>query len=272
MTTSVGFDPEFFTYSKKDMKIVPVCGLLGGTKGDPVPFEGTPEGFGYHEDNVVAELNVPAAEDYYMAMENLTNGINYMTRELKTHGLAIRYQGQHKFDAEDLVDPKAKEFGCDPDLDAYTGGKHLRTNVPDFGNFRFAGGHIHLGGDFKCPAFVVALFADLVLGTRLNSVSEDERKKWYGAPGIFRVKDYGVEYRTPSCGWLKYEDSRYDLIQRAYALCEWLEGSTALQIKKVCDTVEWLTVREFIMTATPSTSRSQIERIWKQARMMGCPT
>ena len=71
------------------------------------------------------------------------------------------------------------------------------------GNVRTCGGHIHLGGDFQCPDFVAALFAELFLGVfgRLPMNFKSVRQRWYGQPGIFRSKPYGIEYRTPDSSW-----------------------------------------------------------------------
>jgi hypothetical protein len=111
---------------------VPACGLVGGTKEDPLVLENCAEWGDYavQEDNVMVEWNVPAANDW-----------------------------EEFFGSISLRSDQAKTFGCEPDFDAYLGGQQRRDGAMDIlGNTRTCGGHIHLGGDFQCPDFVAALF------------------------------------------------------------------------------------------------------------------
>ncbi len=109
-----------------------------------------------------------------------------------------------------------KELGCDPDFCAYT----LEANdkpEPEYAT-RTAGGHIHIGwteeadihdqGHIEaCVAIVKAMdyFFSLPM---LFSADDASRRKLYGKAGCFRVKPYGVEYRTPSNFWIFKENFR----------------------------------------------------------------
>ena len=270
MTTTIGFDPEFFVAQKGYRTPIPVCGLIGGTKAAPksLPMDG----YFYHEDNVVAELGVPPASDPYEACEVLTTGMNLLNAKLKEKGLRKIYHAEYEFSPEQLNTPQAREFGCDPDYDAYTGGVKPRRGVPDFGAYRFAGGHIHLGGTFNCPAFVVALLCDLALATR-GYINDDNlrRREWYGRAGSFRVKDYGIEYRTLDSMWTKYDDVRYSTVQRAYYIADWCTKTSAVDIKRVVDSVNWVVVRDYINSGTPLTPRKPVDIEVKKVRAMGVP-
>jgi hypothetical protein len=180
---------------------------------------------------------------------------------------------EYEFPTEALSSAQAQEFGCDPDYDAYTGGARPRTRVPNFGNFRFAGGHIHLGGDFQCPAFVVALMCDLALGARVNSKrgASSERAKWYGKAGTYRVKDYGIEYRTLDSCWMENENERYDVVQRAWRVARWCEDTSARNIKRVMDGVNWAAVRAQVETCSPGRFSEDMLRTYKAARNLGAP-
>mgnify|MGYP003511945562 CR=1 FL=1 len=52
---TIGADPEMFLYSETEEKFVPVCGLVGGTKKEPIPV--TKEGHSLQEDNVMVEIS-----------------------------------------------------------------------------------------------------------------------------------------------------------------------------------------------------------------------
>lgn len=271
MSLSIGFDPEFFVAQTGHRTPIPVCGLIGGTKAEPIQMG--PDGFNYHEDNVVAEIGVPPSNDPYIAANILADGISMLDTRLKKAGLRRLTKAEHTFPMELLQTiPQAMEFGCDPDYNAYEGGIRPRQNPPDFGSTRFAGGHIHLGGDFNCPAFVVALFCDLALATRgYVGGTNLQRRSWYGAAGSYRIKDYGIEYRTLDCLWTANEDTRFDTIQRAWAVADWCERASALEIKKAMDSVNWVAIRDYINTSDGTTPRRDVDVELKKARRMGVP-
>lgn len=248
---TLGFDPEFLVAERGNKaRPVPVCGKVGGTKEEPIMMPDWGEGYGYHEDNVAIELCAPPSEDEYVAADNLMTGIALIDSVLKEKGL-IRYnRPEAKFLNSQLRSEQAQHFGCDPDFDAYSGGRSPRTvKEGQFGTMRYAGGHIHLGGEFNCPQFVVALLCDLSIGgfMRLNQRPlSPERMKWYGAPGVFRPKEYGIEYRTLDNSWCNNSSLRQNVLVRAMSVARYCEDSTPTQIKRLVDSIEWLTVKEFV--------------------------
>lgn len=81
---------------------------------------------------------------------------------------------------------------------------------PSFGQFNdklfTAGGHIHVGGLYimllsfeQLKLFIRKLDKRVLpLCNKVESKAGDLRRTVYGAPGEFRIKNYGIEYRSPS--------------------------------------------------------------------------
>lgn len=103
------------------------------------------------------------------------------------------------------MDPRAMEFGCDPDYNAWNGKMNPRPTSDDPG-LRSAGGHVHIGIEEKLnqkEKCRLGRLMDLHLG--VPSVVMDNgvvRKKLYGKAGAVRFKPYGLEYRTLSNFWV----------------------------------------------------------------------
>jgi len=106
---------------------------------------------------------------------------------------------------------EAREIGCQPDWNAYTGEQNVRPESK--ASIRAAGGHIHLGWTKDVDPFdpnhfddcrAVVKQLDHFLGTYSLCWDKDStRRGMYGKAGAFRPKPYGVEYRTLSNAWLK---------------------------------------------------------------------
>lgn len=217
MTTEyvrVGADPEVFVKSVEAKAIIPVCGIVGGTKEEPIafalPVRGGEEGkYAYQEDGVVYEFNMPAATSPDRFVANLKLVWGASQELLKSRGLTTQIRADFNFKFKDLMHPNANRIGCMPDMSAY-GGEGGRPamrkpfNIEDFGSRRFAGGHLHLGYNKKVPPHVMARFIDVLIG--LPSLAHDKqgaRRQFYGLPGLYREKSYGIEYRSLSNYWLK---------------------------------------------------------------------
>lgn len=209
----VGADPELFVKHVELKKIVPVCGLIGGTKDAPLPFEKQVTrlnelgAYAYQEDGCAFEFNVPAttAGDRFAA--NMRS-VWFQIRELlAAKGLEPQIKSEHVFHSNQLLVTQAQTIGCSPDSSAYAAeGDETRKalTIQQFGNRRFAGGHIHLGYDKKVPVPVMVRFMDLLIG--LPSLRWDKqgmRRQYYGLPGLYRDKPYGLEYRSLSNYWVR---------------------------------------------------------------------
>jgi hypothetical protein len=244
-----GTDPEFFLSSKG--RIVTSCGKFGGTKEKPRSY--IDSGVTYHEDNVCLEFGIEPANDYYVACDRLNNLVYYADKLARSKRCTISFKkSQHKFTDTQLMSKKAREFGCNVDFDAYTGKQDPRLDLPDFGNWRFAGGHIHLGGEFNCPRFVAVIILEAMLSMTLDSIKGDyklannKRMEWYGKPGIYRPKPYGIEYRTPSNAWMGLEKARQDIVYKTLRAGHLLINWKPKRIKELLDDIPILELQEYV--------------------------
>jgi len=253
MTITVGADPEFWLFDGDHDygAIVPSVGIIPGTKQAPYDLG---DGYFCHEDNVTIELGVPFTNEGSMLGHIIKEGKNRIkTAFFKDTAKDLLLADKVEFRIEDLQSKQAKSFGCEPDFDAYTGGK--MRDVPDSlirGTTRYAGGHIHIGCTPNCPPFVVALFADLYLSVYMNSFAPhrespgNPRSLYYGRPGVFRPKDYGIEYRTPSNWWCGSVKNGNQIGYMATRLGVYLEETTATTLRETIKKIDWNRVREAV--------------------------
>jgi len=204
----MGTDPEFMVL--KGGKVVSSIPLM---KGNKYHKESLGKGFATYSDNVAIECNVPPSSSPKAFVGTLQT---LFSRLKKKHPeFSVVTQASHSFTEEECEHDLAKEFGCDPEFDAYL---MDMVEPPKGGHtFRSAGGHIHLGNttfqttmegyllDFNDKIEAIKLM-DLYVGIPLvlmdNDPTSPARKKLYGKAGRFRPTQYGVEYRTPSPYWL----------------------------------------------------------------------
>lgn len=259
---TLGADPEWFILRKRTsygLDVVPCVGLIPGTKAEPHDIG---HGFGVHEDNVVVELTVPVTTTPQDFGDGLIQGKKLLLRRhLRDLEANLQYSAGYTFHSDQLDSKQAQEFGCEPDFDAYTSGgiRHTPTRMMR-GCTRYAGGHVHLGGDFNCPPFVAALFCDLFISIPERWARHDvawpneyqgfsERVQWYGAPGIFRPKEYGIEYRTPTNLWTSTLGSATGMGDRMWRCAHWLESTPALEIRTALKNIDWIKIKE-VLTST----------------------
>ena len=217
----LGCDPELFLVDYNG-QLRASCGLIGGTKESPQPITGLGEGFAIQEDNVAVEFNIPPAETMREFVDNVHRTIKVINDGINTTlGYTIDYRSAAYFPKEELIAPAAKEFGCDPDFNAWTGQQNPKPKASDE-TLRSCGGHIHVGYDINriAPAKLIKCM-DLTLGVPSVVMDNGElRKQLYGKAGAHRPKSYGVEYRTLSNFWVKHPK-----------LTEWAWMQTAEAIK-----------------------------------------
>ena len=195
-----GADPELFLKNKKTGEYTPACGLVGGTKKRPRGIG--KRGHAIQEDNVMVEFNIPPAKTADQAVKSIHYVMNHLTHLLPKFDLAI--EASAEFNPRLLEQhPKAYEFGCDPDYNAWTITVNDAPN-PDT-NLRTCGGHIHIGYNHSDLDNQIALIRamDLFVGVPLVVLDPDKvRKTRYGKAGAFRPKPYGVEWRVASNYWI----------------------------------------------------------------------
>lgn len=221
----LGCDPEIFL-ADRNGKLKASCGLIGGTKTNPQPLVELGDGYAIQEDNVAIEFNIPPAETQREFTDRIARAVKYIGDNVHQHlGLHLLMESSaESFPEDELQAPAAREFGCDPDYNAWTGRKNPRPKAGD-PNLRSCGGHVHVGYNktLISPEYMIRLM-DLHLGVPSVLMDKGElRKQLYGKAGAFRDKEYGVEYRTLSNFWIKSPRLTqwvWDSVDRAYAAAD----------------------------------------------------
>jgi len=203
-----GSDVEFPLYHGD--KLVPAFDVTDAAKGAVADAEGDIlKGFGYHWDNVAFEVNSPVAHSmaefistHLLLHDNLGDLTSFNP---SFTGLRLGTESSVVLPENILVRPEAGIFGCDPDESAWL--KKDELDSIGKGDKRFFGGHIHIGIDplpSKKELMRLVRLLDKYVGVGLVLVSNDDpdRRKYYGSAGRFRIKPYGIEYRSPSNFWM----------------------------------------------------------------------
>lgn len=215
---TIGCDPEIFLRDKATKKFVSAHNLLPGNKREPHPVErGT-----IQVDGMAAEIGIDPSESRSTFRNRVVHVMEQLRTIIPNHELVFEPICEFSEDVWATTPPEAKELGCDPDYDAYTGEQNPRPNGEV--QYRTASGHIHLGWtegmDINDPGHIEAC---RMMGRQLDFYvglpamycdNDSRRRKLYGKGGAIRIKPYGVEYRTPSNFWLKHT-----------ALMEWIHRS-----------------------------------------------
>ena len=216
----VGCDPEVFFQHKSSGIPMSIIGKLGGTKEQALLI--TKQGHGVLEDNCAAEFNMPPASTPKAFQESIDICLDYLKKKATLYNATLSPLASVEMPIEDLQDPAAWVFGCEPDFNAYTGKENPKP-YSENQQLRSAGGHIHVG--FKKNATKdeqenVIRWMDVLIG--VPSVLKDKdtrRRSLYGRSGAYRPKpQYGVEYRTPSNYWIFSKEHTqwiYEQTQRA---------------------------------------------------------
>ena len=212
---TVGCDPEIFLIEDRPggLPVSPI-GLVPGNKHQPFPVQGG----GVQVDGMALEININPAETRREFIDNIRSVMGELTGMLPPMSRLDSGNPFMEFDPEFLAmqPDEAKELGCEPDYNAYTGKPNPRPNGTV--NFRTAAGHIHIGWDANVQGnpyddrahyeecMRMARQMDYYVGVySLMWDGDDRRRNLYGKAGAFRAKSYGIEYRTPSTAWLADE-------------------------------------------------------------------
>lgn len=215
-----GCDPELFVLDPEG-KAVSAEGLIPGTKENPYPVPGG----AIQVDGMAAEFNITPAHTF----EEFDGNIKLVLKGLKAHlpkGYTLLPVPSMVFDEDvwDAAPEKAKELGCSPDFNAWTGEVNPVPNDPENPRLRTASGHLHIGwtdGEELSDLQHILNCRDLVkqfdwyLGAwSLKNDPDPTRRRLYGKAGACRFKPYGVEYRVLSNFWLTSRDRRLNVWNR----------------------------------------------------------
>ena len=205
---TIGTDPELFLFSPLYNKYVPVCGLVGGTKEEPIPINEENKAYSLQEDNVALEFTIPPAKSKSEFINSINFVKNYITETvLKPMELVPHYVASARFNDTDLDNPAAQHMGCSASYDAWSFEEH-RVDRSDY-TLRTTGMHIHVGYDNPNDKASIDIIRamDLFLGVPSVLIDPDtERRKMYGKAGDFRMKKYGVEYRVLSSYFIQNDE------------------------------------------------------------------
>ncbi len=224
----IGSDPEVFIKDMETGDIMSIIGLLGGSKQLPMDIG---EGCSCQEDNILAEFNIPPVTNKEDFIKHINYGKDYISTVIAGHGGLLHYSSSEVVSDEILSDDKAKEFGCEPSMNAVTR-KIREVNICErdpieIRNLRSSGFHIHIGYDNPTEDMNerIVLAFELMVSMPLVKFDNDEyhRRSLYGLHGEFRHKTYGVECRSLGGYFISNDDwigKVYDMTLQALKLAK----------------------------------------------------
>lgn len=196
----IGSDPEAFIVNGEGT-IVSSIPLIPGTKADPYPIG---KGCSIQHDNILAEWCIPPTRNPEDFHQSILHCVEWTESVLPENHKVVFITSFH-VEQDQLEDVQAKEFGCEPDHNAWAMGEpNTKPNTNT--NLRTAGGHIHIGYDNSTEEMNMEIIRTLDLFLAVPALYLDEdthRRSLYGKAGSFRHKPYGVEYRSLSNFWVK---------------------------------------------------------------------
>lgn len=209
MNFLIGADPEVFVTNKG--KPVSAHGFLKGTKDAPMVVENG----ALQVDGMALEFNINPVStqgDFYKSIKSVVGQLKMFLPE--GHKFSLDPVAEFGEEYIESQPHEAKELGCMPDYNAYTGEQNPVPNakLP----FRTSSGHVHVGwtkdANVNSPAHIeaaqfVAKQLDYSLGVLSlffgNAEKTRKRRALYGKAGAYRVKSYGMEYRTTDSYWMR---------------------------------------------------------------------
>jgi hypothetical protein len=214
----LGSDPEVFLMQGN--KHISSIGLIGAGKWNPAPMPGMAKGFTMQEDNVTVEFGIPpaASSDEFVAhIRDVQKRFLELEPTFTFSKLSCTI-----FDRDQMQDPLAHIFGCEPDFNAWTKKVNDKPEPPH-PYMRSAGGHVHV--ESKANKYRLIQAMDLLLGVPSTLMDDGEdRKQLYGKMGAFRPKPYGAEYRVLSNYWI-FDEKLIAWVWRASEKAETLAKS-----------------------------------------------
>lgn len=209
-----GSDIEAFLYDSNLNKLVSAVGIVPGTKEEPIAL--SEEGYAIERDNVSLEYLIKPCSTIKELFINVDVGAQLCKKVIPTNFM-LDFRASHLFPEEELNCQEAQEFGCDPDINAWTKKENPRPKANKT-NLRTNGFHIHIGYEFPSTSTNYELVKALDLFLGLPSIEADKdavRRELYGKAGSCRHKPYGVEYRVLSSYMTEYRNIVEEGIQNA---------------------------------------------------------
>jgi hypothetical protein len=229
-----GCDPEMFI-TDADGNLVSAEGLIPGTKQEPHKVDGG----AVQVDGLAAEFNIDPVDNFKDWNDKIVSVMGQLKKMLPTgYGFLIEPSVRFSPEVLNAASSKAKELGCDPDYNAWTGEVNPYPDTTNDPFLRTASGHVHVGWlapeDYmpvedeihRKHGFDLVKQFDWFLGAW--SVLKDAdvtRRQLYGKAGACRIKPYGMEYRVMSNFWIKEKDLRRHVWNRMQSAVEYMKSS-----------------------------------------------
>lgn len=240
LQTNFGADPELFLVND----------------GECIPPASLREDFGFDydkillemgdcriiEDGAAVEINLEPSNNFdlfWQRIERATEGVIDFAKQFDLNvdiSPAVKFDPKKFWIDRDETFRDCVRFGCDEDLDVYSG-EFSREICVETIQERFGGGHLHIEGDFHDVYFYFTQLCDIFIGNTAVSLKRDSstrsaegrRLKYYGQPGKIRLQNYGnnvkgIEYRTPSNFWIKDKENARLLVTMADAVVNLMEN------------------------------------------------
>lgn len=221
-----GADPEVFIRDRSTGQFTSAHPFFPGTKKDPFPVDNG----AVQVDGMALEFNIHPASTEREFVQNITSVMRQMKEMVAKANpdFELVLSPVANFDPIDfmLYPLEPKLLGCDPDYDDNGNLKRPPDGMQDL-PFRTAAGHIHIGWTkVENPTDPIhmdncKIFAKTFKnaeGYTPRTKEERQRCSYYGAPGSFRPKKYGVELRSPSNLWLEDEGKMAKMFRETYRL------------------------------------------------------
>lgn len=236
-----GSDPEVFVINKTYKLSIPPIYFIINELINPIDNSDINHPVFYKDndikiiaDGAAFEFNTRPTNNYIDYYNIIQKGINIL-QNMIPEKYAVFVKPVVKFDLDKIVTDLslmplyqyACRFGCDRDIDIYSGLYSREVDATNIKN-RFGGGHIHISSsnDYEFDKYKndphnpnvikqVKLF-DIFIGNAFVLQSkytyyDKNRQKYYGRPGKIRIQNYGncygIEYRTPSNSWINNIES-----------------------------------------------------------------
>lgn len=225
---TLGSDIEFFIKTVTGEPF-PAIGIVGGSKENPKPLG---QKYFIQEDNVAVEFNIPVAKSPNQFYSFVQKGFHKCVQALPPTFQPF-VAASCEFKPQLLANPQAREFGCEPDINAYTRKVNPRPRAKNE-NLRSCGGHVHIGWDNPDMETRFELIKACDVFVSLPSIWEDtdkKRRELYGKAGAMRIKPYGVEHRVLSNYWINYGHQTEAVAERYWQAIEFINRGLVVDAK-----------------------------------------
>ena len=219
--TAFGMDPELFM-THPDIGIVGSEEVLAEHDGNYHAYTDYNNEARFVQDGVQLEFHTEHADTCRARLSNaIGQSLRTLRNDARRNGASIDFTTTMKVSKDTLMrlSPESRELGCLPSRNAYGEVSPVPTDGMKY-RWRSAGGHIHLDlrtsttnrgraegyrnrEDIESLVRLLDLFVGIPSVLLARGKGELKRREAYGRAGEYRVKRYGIEYRTLSNFWLQ---------------------------------------------------------------------